>query len=213
MTSGTEDLSNWKPRLRLAGRLSLSVGLAFCLVGCSSNGGIGLTHRLWSTSDLRQFNEPAPNPNLALFDATNRADVLVLYDAFSEQSATTNRQAYFLEQNRDSVAEGTKPEFVEPAMSTGLKPIPVLTSRPAETNQPPQLRDYAVATDESRAFTLHRKDQPTETFRLPVYAETSGTAKRLALTPLAVLGDVMIVAAAVAVVAFVILAESGATFK
>jgi hypothetical protein len=60
------------------------------LTGCTTVEKYSLTYRLWDNGDLRKWSEPAPNPNLALFEATNAADVLVQYDALKQVSVLTS---------------------------------------------------------------------------------------------------------------------------
>jgi hypothetical protein len=52
--------------------------------------------------------------------------------------------------------------------------------------------------------------EPESAFDLPVYAETSGTATRIVLTPFAVAGDTVMVGAVAAVVGFLMWAQIGA---
>src|SRR6185295_18563276 len=90
-----EPLSRW---------LRVLISVAGCIVltfatGCATAEKYSLTHRLWANGELRKFNEPAPKPNVQLFDATNRADVLVQYDALSEKRSGAQRRACYLEHN------------------------------------------------------------------------------------------------------------------
>jgi len=64
--------------------------------GCETVEKYSLTYRVWDNGNWCKFNEPMPNPNLALFEATNHAYVLVEYDAFSEKHSAVKRCAYFL---------------------------------------------------------------------------------------------------------------------
>jgi hypothetical protein len=190
-------------------RFGLAAGLMVLLTGCATVEKYSLTYRLWDNSDLRKFSEPAPDPNLALFDATNRADVLVQYDALSEKRSTVKRRAYYLQSNQSRIAEGKKPKFVKPALADGMRSIPVLTP-PSATNPPPQLTAYAVSGKEGRAFTLHRQTGSPARFELPVYCENSGTVAQVVLTPFALVGDTAMVGVALAFVGFLIWVQSGA---
>ena len=69
---------------------------------------------------------------------------------------------------------------------------------------------YAVISSEARRFTLCASAEPPASIDLPVYPETSGTPMRIALTPLAVAGDTLMVCGVVAVVGLVVWLESGA---
>ena len=180
------------------------------LTGCRTVEKYSLTYRVWDNEDWRKFSEPAPSPNLALFEAANHADVLVQHDAFSEKHSKIERHAYYLRPNQPRTDAGTKPELVKPSVAHGMKPIPVLPTQGALTNQPPELPAYAVVTKEGRGFTLYRPMEPVSAFDLPVYVETSGTPTRIALTPFAVAGDTVMVGVVAAVVGFLLWAQIGA---
>ncbi len=172
------------------------------LTGCAAVEKYSLTYRVWDNEDWRKYSEPAPSPNLALFEATNHADVLVQYDAFSEKHSRVERQAYYLHWNQARVGAGTKPELVKSSVADGLKAIPVLPSQGALTNQPPDLSAYAVVIKEGRGFALYRPMEPGSAFDLPVYVETSGTPTRVLWTPFAVAGDTVMVGVVAAAVGF-----------
>jgi hypothetical protein len=191
-------------------RLGLGIVVVLLLTGCATVEKYSLTYRVWDNDDWRKFSEPAPNPNVALFEATNHAYLLVEYDAFSEKHSMVKRCAYYLHPGEARIEAGTKPELVKPSAADGMKPIPVLPTQGALTNQPPGFPAYAVVTKEGRGFTLYRPMEPESAFDLPVYAETSGTATRIVLTPFAVAGDTVMVGAVAAVVGFLMWAQIGA---
>lgn len=185
-------------------------GLLLVGTGCQTVEKYSLTYRVWNNADWRKFSEPAPNPHLALFEATNCADVLVEYDALSEKRSTLKRQAYYLRQNEGRMAAGKKPKLVPPSVAGGMQAIPVLPMPVAPTNLPPARAAYSVLTKEGRAFTLYRPAAPEVKFDLPVYAEASGTATRLVLTPFAVAGDTVMVGAVAGLAGFFLWVQSGA---
>ena len=191
-------------------RPGLGIVVVLLLAGCETVEKYSLTYRVWDNDDWRKWSEPAPNPNLALFESTNYADVLVQYDAVSEKHSKFKRRAYHLYLNQARMDAGAKPEPVNPSVADGMKPIPVLPAQGALTNQPPGFPAYAVVTKEGRGFTLYRPMEPESAFDLPVYAETSGTATRIVLTPFAVAGDTVMVGAVAAVVGFLMWAQIGA---
>jgi len=191
-------------------QFGLGIVCALLLTGCATVEKYSLTYRVWDNDDWRKFSEPAPNPNLALFETTNHACVLVEYDAFSEKHLTVKRCAYYLHPNQARVDDGTKPELVNLSAADGMKPIPVLPTQGALTNQPFELPAYAVVTKDGRGFTLHRPMEAEATFNPPVYTETSGTPTRIVLTPFAVAGDTVMVGAVAAVVGFLLWAQIGA---
>ena len=188
----------------------VAAGLLLLFTGCKTVEKHSLTYRLWDNGDLRRWSEPAPNPNLAIFEATNGADLLVQYDALSEKHSAVKRRAYYLLRNEARIDAGKKPKLVSLAVAEGMKSIAVLPTQVAVTNLPPGPVAYAVVTNEARGFTLYRLAQPAATFDLPVYAETSGTPTRIALTPFAVAGDTVMVGVVAAFFGFVLWVQSGA---
>ena len=188
----------------------MAAGLLLLGTGCQTVEHYSLTYRVWDNEDWRKFSEPAPNPNLALFEAPQRADVLVQYDALSEKRSTVKRRTYYLQQSQAHIAAGKKQKLVRPSVAGGMKPIAVLSTRGALTNPPPGLPVYAVPTQEGLGFTLHRPTESEATVDLPVYAETAGTPTRIVLTPFAVAGDTVMVGVVAAVVGFFWWIQSGA---
>jgi hypothetical protein len=179
-------------------QFDLVVVFALLLTSCAAVEKYSLAYRLWDNDAWCKFSDPAPNPNLAQ------------YDACSEKHLRVERQAYDLHPSQTHAEAGPKRELVELSAADGMKPIPVLPTQGALTNQPPGLPAYAVVTKEGRGFTLHRPMEAESDFDLPVYAETSGTATRIVLTPFAVVGDTLMVGAVAAVVGFLLWAQMGA---
>lgn len=188
----------------------VAAGLLLLLTGCETVEKHSLTYRLWDNGDLRKWSEPAPNPNLAIFEATNGTDWLVQYDALSEKRSAVQRLAYYLLQNEARIAAGEKPKLVKLAVADGMKPIAVLPTQLAVTTLTPGLAAYAVVTKAGRGFTLYRPPQPAATFDLPIYAETSSTPTRIVLTPFAVAGDTVMVGVVAAGVGFLLWVQIGA---
>ena len=191
-------------------QFGLAAVLVLLLTGCETVEKYSLTYRVWDNDDWRKWSEPAPNPNLALFQSTNYADVLVQYDAFSEKHSKVKRCAYYLHPNQARMDAATKPELVKPSGADRMKSIPVLVAQGSLTNQPSKLPTYAVVTKEGRGFTLYRARESESTVDLPVYVETSGTPIRIVLTPFAVAGDTVMVGVVAAVVGFLVWAQIGA---
>ena len=188
----------------------LPVGLMLLFTGCGTVEKYSLTYRLWDNEDLSKYNEPAPNPNLALFETANLANVLVQYDSLGEKHTEITRRSYYLWPNQARVAEGKKPRWVRPVVTEGMKPIPVLSDQDAATNSSPARTLYAVTIREGRAFNLYRPPEAKETYDLPVYPETYGTTIRVALTPFAIAGDTLMVCGVGAVVGFLLWVQCGA---
>jgi len=188
----------------------LLTGLALGLTGCETVQEYSLTYRLWDNSDLKKWNEPAVNPNLALFEDTNRADVLVCYDALSEKRSAVRAQAYYLKSNQARIAAKKKPKFVVPSAAGGLKSIPVLSAAETSKNLLPRPSAYAITTAGGRGFTLYKTNTASGPFALPVYVEASCAPARVVLTPLAMAGDTVMVGVVGSVAGFFWWMSSGA---
>jgi len=189
-----------------------AAGLLLLVTGCASVREHSLTCKLWTEADFRTFNEPAPRPNLALYEATNHTEVLVQYDAASDWPAPVIRKTYFFRPLEAGIVTRAKPKFVKPSVAEGLRPIPIFPAEPGPTNALARPIPHAVAAPDSRSFTLYQDSGRGRSIGLPLYVEHSGTATRVALTPLAVGGDVIVVAAVAAVVVVVGLCEGNFSF-
>ena len=189
----------------------LKLAVVFCpvllLAGCETARDYSLTYKLWDNGGLRSFDEPSPEPRLALFDFKNGNDVLVQYDSVSDKHNGIERRAYFLQPNRARIEARKKPRFVNLSTVGGLKVIPVFS---VETTNKPSLEPYAVVASDGRQFILYRGNDNPELCKLPVYEDASGNLKRTALTPLAVTGDTLMVGGVAAFVGFILWVEAGA---
>jgi hypothetical protein len=189
----------------------LKLAVVFCpgllLTGCETARHYSLTYKLWDNTNLSSFDEPSPEPRLALFDVKNGNDVLVQYDSVSDKRNGIERRAYFLQPNRARIETRKKPRFVNLSTVGGLKVIPVFS---VETTNKPSLEPYAVVASDGRQFTLYRGNDNPELCKLPVYEEASGNLTRTALTPLAVTGDTLMVGGVAAFVGFILWVEAGA---
>jgi hypothetical protein len=177
-------------------RLSFLPLLTFCLAplltGCQGPGERGFTHQLWSERSFREFNAPASQPNVQLFEHRHRSDVLVRYNEVGEDGIVQDR-AFFLNKNLKRLEAGQKPRFAHKKAAAGLNPVPVMVS--GSNDRVPVADLYATFAPDSRQITLHVAGEETQTFRLPVYQNSSGTVQKALLTPLAVTGDVVVVGA------------------
>jgi hypothetical protein len=149
------------------------------------------THALWTEAQLDDWNEPATDSKLQLFDASRQKDFLVVYDEYSERHDSTRTRAYFLNQNEKRVEQGRKPHFVSAQLSRELPLVPVLQTLPlANTNFLPTV--YAVISTNKQSFTIYSSEQRTN-HDMPVYNDGWGRTDRIALTPVAVVADLTIV--------------------
>ncbi len=176
--------------------------------GCQSTWDESLTARLWHNPSFRSVNEPAPNPNVRLFQPEGGADLLVQYDEVREKDGAARGRAFYLARNLKRLQAGRKPRFVDTNAVAGLKPVPVLVRRQAE----PVAKGgwHVVVSDDWQTFTLQTDGVAVDTFRLPAYETTGGKVQRTLLTPFAVTGDVVCVGLYVGTVAAVIWLQSGA---
>ena len=189
------------------------MGTAVCLLflasGCETVQDYSLSYRLWDNSDLSKWSEPSSNPHLALFESPDHTRLLVEYDAVSEKHSAVKRQAYYLELNQARISSGKAPKFTQLAAAEGMIPIPVFEAVAIATNPPTQLTNYAVLSESGREFTLHPQAEHLGAFQLPAYPESSGTVVRVALTPLAAVGDTAMVGVVAAFAALIAACESG----
>ncbi|GEM_PF-925149 len=186
------------------------LGMVVLVTGCETVERYSLTYKLWNDGDFRNYCQPAPKPNLALFSDAFDGDVLVEYDALSDKHSAIERRAYFLEANRSRVGAGRKPKFVDLAMASGMKPIPVLDCGSAITNSLPWFACYPFKAEGGPGFKLHRMNGAESIYELPVYLESFGTPTRVVLTPFAVLGDTVMAGAVASAMAFLVWVSGGA---
>src|SRR5262245_24580259 len=151
------------------------------------------THALWSDAKLDAFNEPADNPHLSLYAAESRNDFLVVYDEISGRNETIQRRAYWLQENQQRTEKRQAPMFVDKKLTRGLASVPVfpVANKPAPGDQ---TGVYAIlSTNDPSGFTLFSKDVELNSYLLPVYDDGRGVFARIALTPLTVTADTVLV--------------------
>jgi hypothetical protein len=152
-------------------------------------GGGCMTHRLWTESGLDDWNQPAANPDLRLFQDARRNDVLVLYNEFSERHDITRTRAFYLQPNLKPLAQHTCPHFVKVQTAANLAPIPVFCPFPST----PPGGIYAVTATNNTSFAIFSDQRQTGSYELPFYNDGVGRAERVALTPVAATVDVAII--------------------
>jgi hypothetical protein len=161
----------------------LAVVLAFCMSGCESS----FTAQLWKTERFRHYSQPAPDPAVAVFYSPRRKDYLVAYDA--TDGFLSNRRNYYLGENVEQILDQKRPRFASTLLSR-LEPVPV--------NQGTNVLPSAQA---GNWVTIHTDLGQIGPYPLPKYEDRRGTAIQVALTPVAVVGDVALVSLIVAVAA------------
>jgi hypothetical protein len=149
------------------------------------------TKALWDNGNLEAVNEPAGNPNLRLFDAKRKSDLLVVYDEYSERGDKIHTRAYWLNENQTRVDQRRTPHFVGTRSMHRLAPVPVFDSAPDETGG--AWTHYAVVATNRQAFALHAGNGEISVHDLPTYNDGRGRMEKIALTPVAVTADLTIV--------------------
>ena len=164
--------------------LLFAVAMAALGSGCESANDGPLTCRLWENG-ARSYCEPVANPDLALSEVPSKRDILVEYNAISDQHDGIRRLAYYLEANQGRIESGKAPHFVNRNRYHNLTAIPNSVS----TNC------YVLTSTNGQTFTLYRQGSEPESFKLPIYRDDHNTLVRAGLTPFAVAGDAAVVSA------------------
>ena len=168
--------------------------------GCETVEDHSLTYKLWDKGNI-SFCQPAPKPGLALFQVPAQNDILVEYDALSDQSVKVSRLAYFMAASEARIEQGKAPHFIKPGQFQDRQPI----SHEVSTNE------YFMASTDGKSFILYRPNQPPEHHDLPFYQDDHWSVTRVALTPFAVTGDAVLVGVCAGVVALWAMCQSGTT--
>jgi len=150
------------------------------------------THALWTEVQLDNWNEPADDVHLRVYNGVKQKDLLVVYDEYSERYDSIHPRAYWLYRNQERLSRGLRPSFSRVDLSRRLKGVPILPAPLGTTNLPPELL-YAVSTANSQTFAVFSGNHEMGSHDLPVYNDGKGEVERLALTPLSVVADVTIV--------------------
>jgi hypothetical protein len=181
----------------------LIVCLAPFLTGCEDLADKSLTGKVWNNL-AANHDGPAPDPNLKIFQAPDRKDFLVQYDEARDRNATIKRRAYWLYASERRVEKGKKPHFVNPHKADRLQAVKVETNSVPDAIVDSALPTGAVLLFDHRHFTLVSNGSDLGTFYLPAYGDGASRAQLVVLTPVAVVGDTVIVLVIVGAVAGVI---------
>jgi len=163
-----------------------------------------LTHKLWTESDLDEWNEPGVNPGLRLFRDEKQDDFLVLYDEYSDRYYTTHERAFFLKTNEQRLRQHREPVFSDTNAAASLPSVPIYKAAP--TNVPDWF--YAVNATNSAMFDLYSGPRELGTYSLPFYDDGEGRMERILWTPLTATVDLTIIGGVVAIICWDALAES-----
>lgn len=168
----------------------------------------GCTYALWTNGNLVAYKEPAQNPDLRLFQATQQSDFLVVYNEHSERTDSIHKRAYWLKKNQQRVTDQKAPTFAHCNLPSHLSEIPVFYSAP-ETNFVRGV--YAVCDTNQETFKLFSGNTQIGSYDFPVYRDHWGNVEKVALTPVAVTADVAVAGGIVAVLAAYAMAQNNCT--
>lgn len=157
----------------------------------------GCTYALWTNANLDAYKEPAPTPNLRLYESQKHNDFLVVYNEYSERNDSVHTRAYWLNKNENRVEDKRIPAFARKNPADHLPPIPVFYSLPAKPDLNWYL--YAVCDTNLDTFTLYSDNREIGSYVLPFYKDRWGKVEKIALTPFAVTADAAIVGGCAAV--------------
>jgi len=158
----------------------------------------GCTYALWTNGQLDAYKEPAPTPNVCLYESQKKNDFLVVYTEFSERHDSTRTRAYWLNKNESRVENRRIPVFAPKKSTDHLLQVPVFYYPPDNTKVNRNL--YAVCDTNLDTFTLYSDNRKIGFYDLPVYKDHQGTIEKIALTPVAVTADVTVAGTVAAVI-------------
>ena len=167
----------------------LIVSLTPLANGCHTMRDSTMTGRWWDAAVNRCL--PAPKPNLKLYRALDRDDVLVTYDELREKDDSIRRRAFFLKPNLRMLEERKRPKFISPAKMAALKLIPV--SKAGNTIPPASEMVWVKISEDSQEFTLVWHGADLGPYVLPVYVDRGSALRRAVVTPITGAGDVVVV--------------------
>jgi len=185
-------------------KTAVTWALIGCLIpvvtGCSEMADYTLTGHLWDETGGANHSEPAPYPNMRLYEADNHKDFLVMYDEVHMNDVVIKRRAYLLKANEKRIEAGHRPHFLSAPDTVSLQAVTILTNSIAGTNMVPAVGLVAVLQPDQRHFTLVSNGGEIGVFCLPAYVNKGDRAWRVAATPFTVTADVAIYAGVVALV-------------
>lgn len=166
----------------------------------------GCTYMLWSDQNYDAFRQPAPNPDLHLYESKKQNDILVVYKEQSERTERIHTRAYWLNKNQIRVTQQSPPFFISKKAAQNLAAVPVFDSMP--TNQYGIQTFYALSGT-NQSFTLYSGTHEVGAYTLPAYDAGRPIAEKIALTPVTMTADAAISAAVAGVILICLEASSG----
>lgn len=173
-------------------RASIALLLAAVLPfsGCQTFEEHSLTGKLWSDPSLTDYYEPAGTATLKTFQQPPAHRMLVAYDERREKDSSLRRRAFFLPDSTPVLAAQRKPSFASPSPGAGWVEVPVvMAGEPA-----PAVPLYVQLAADRKRFTVVRSGVADPPLQLPTYVDQGSTAFRVAMTPVAAVADVTVVA-------------------
>jgi hypothetical protein len=171
----------------------------------------GCTYSLWTNGNLDAYKEPAPTPNVRLYESQKKNDILVVYNEYSERNDSTHTRAYWLNKNENRVKDNRTPAFARKNSVDHLPPVPVFYSLPEMPESNRNL--YAVCNTNFNTLALYSGNREIGSYALPIYKDRQGTVEKVALTPVTVTTDAAMVGGYVGLFVLYSWAQSGYCFR
>jgi hypothetical protein len=152
------------------------------LVLCAALGSGCATKALWEEGQFARFHEPAAPPNLEVFEGGGK--MLVVYDEERDEGAGRKRRAFWADLDAEPPQQPYRPRFVRVEPAEGMRPLAI--------GEVAAATDFSAVTNVVQGFTLFKDGKEVWVYRLPIYEDSSGRMKQIALTPLTVVADLTI---------------------
>lgn len=165
----------------------------------------GCTYMLWSDQNYEAFHQPAPNPDLHLYESKKQNDFLVVYREQSERNERVHTRAYWLNKNQIRVTRQSPPIFINKKTARNLPAVPIFDLTPVNDSGNRGL--YALSGT-NQSFTLFSEGREVGLYNLPAYDAERPVAEKIVLTPVAMTADVAIAAAVAGIVFLCVEASS-----
>ena len=165
----------------------------------------GCTYMLWSDENYEAFHQPAPNPDLHLYESKKENDILVVYKEQSERNEHIHTRAYWLNRNQIRVTRECPPIFTSKKAARNLPGIPFLDSMP--TNEY-NIQSFYALPGTNQSFALFRGEHEIGSYSLPAYDGERPVAEKIALTPVTLTADAAMAAAVAGLVILCLEASS-----
>jgi hypothetical protein len=200
-SSISEKTSPMQSAFTTAFRLGIASVLIVLVTGCQCIEENTFGGRLWTSGDFAHYRNIDRRAPVTLHHSAARNDFLLRYTEVRDGDEKPRLRAYFVQENAEQTAAHRQPRFVPPNQP-GLRPVPLN----GDTNALPRARL-------NEHLTIFASDGIYGPFPLPEYQETDGTATKIALTPVAIVGDLALVSLLAALFAAIVAGESGASFS